>query len=356
MLISELKPLLKERSKDDLEKTVIALYKAMPKRLREEKQVDLLIEGAGLLPAGAKEKPNVAFADLQDQVNAFLENAYQQNYMAPNQVIHKKDRPKWRFIAAAMIKDLSAVPADSDDGRTATDLLVKLYQMLCHACHYYLFRSDDPFRSVGIVQTRFLDLIASRILLGGISPERVRLILALAVDDRHDRETVFADCMNTVLAYLKTPDSRQMAIGQGQILLAEQLKKRVYYEKHDYYNRVSRYSFEQIVKNTVTIVCTLYLLLDQVDDAVRFFKDNTTELFSKPDPVSKYRDLLGLLEKHVIRDAWLREYALAMQQGIAMIPRNEALFQHLKKYGAFPDADHPLDFDDLKSRIVYVLR
>ncbi|NLO37656.1 MAG: hypothetical protein GX112_15085, partial [Clostridiaceae bacterium] len=141
-----------------------------------------------------------------------------------------------------------------------------------------------------------------------------------------------------------------------QILLAEQLKKRVHYQKNDYYNRVSRYSFEQIVKNTVTIVCELYLLLDQVDDAIRFFKDNDTELFSKPDPVRKYRDLLGLLDKHTIRDAWLREYALAIQKGIAMTPRNEALFQHLKKHGAFPDEDHPLDFDDLKCRIVYVLR
>ena len=46
----------------------------------------------------------------------------------------------------------------------AAELLEKLYRMLCYSCCYYLFNTEDPFRSVGIEQTEIYDMVASKLL------------------------------------------------------------------------------------------------------------------------------------------------------------------------------------------------
>ena len=87
---------------------------------------------------------------------------------APNSFIHKKERLKWRFIVKDYIKDLQSISVDGKEGKDATDLLEKLYGMLCYACCYYIFNTDNPFRSIGIGQAVLLDLIITRKLGNGL--------------------------------------------------------------------------------------------------------------------------------------------------------------------------------------------
>ena len=68
------------------------------------------------------EKKRPAPADmriLKPEIEDFLENAYAQNYMIPNRIIPKQERPKWRFKVKAYIKSLQAVPPEGEDGITA---------------------------------------------------------------------------------------------------------------------------------------------------------------------------------------------------------------------------------------------
>ncbi|MEZ0118499.1 UNVERIFIED_ORG: hypothetical protein ABRZ91_002456 [Heyndrickxia coagulans] len=49
-----------------------------------------------------------------------------------------------------------------------TDLLEKLYEMLCYGCGYYIFNTDNPFRSIGMEQVELFDILLKRKFSMGI--------------------------------------------------------------------------------------------------------------------------------------------------------------------------------------------
>lgn len=119
MTIPELREILKQCKEDEIKFLAVELYKAIPKKLKEEKEIDQMIKD---FVAGERNKKS--------------------NYFAPNRFIPKKERPKWRFKVKAYIKDLSRIPNEGEDGKFAAQLLEKLYKMLCYGCRYYIFNED----------------------------------------------------------------------------------------------------------------------------------------------------------------------------------------------------------------------
>ncbi len=97
----------------------------------------------------------------------------------------------------------------------------KLYEMLCYACGYYIFNTDDPFRSVGIEQTALLDMVITRKLGSSISKESVKSAIALVINSRVDRETLHSSLICVLVENLKTPDSKEIAIEQCVALKTE---------------------------------------------------------------------------------------------------------------------------------------
>jgi hypothetical protein len=140
--------------------------------------------------------------DLKPEIERFVDYAYNQYYFAPNSYVHKKERSKWRFKVKAYIKSLQGVPVYGENGIGATDLLEKLYNMLCYACGYYIFNTENPFKSVGIEQTVLLDIILKRKFGSGISKESVKSAAALVINSRVDRETVHSDLINLLVENL----------------------------------------------------------------------------------------------------------------------------------------------------------
>lgn len=114
-------------------------YKKFTKGQKEE--VDLIIQGvlAGEDARSVAKKDTISFEKLEQEIPVFLENAYAQNYFAPNRVIPKNQRPKWRFLVKNYIKALEKIPAEDENCDKSARLLSDLYRMLCTACNYYLF-------------------------------------------------------------------------------------------------------------------------------------------------------------------------------------------------------------------------
>ncbi|WMM88737.1 hypothetical protein Q7C09_08360, partial [Heyndrickxia coagulans] len=100
--------------------------------------------------------------DLEREIKQLLQNAYKQNYVIPNRYVSKKERPKWRFKVKSYIKQLQQVPVEGNEGKRATDLLDALYEMLCYGCGYYIFNTDNPFRSIGMEQVELFDILLKR--------------------------------------------------------------------------------------------------------------------------------------------------------------------------------------------------
>src|SRR5271165_6910967 len=119
-----------------------------------------------------------------------LSDAYAQNYFAPNRFVPKSQRPKWRFKVKRFFNEINAAVARPASIEKASDLLEKLYQMLCYACDFVLFSAYDPFQSVGIAQTEFLDAVfglqAEHLELGQIYRSRP------ACDSRQQIESLYA--------------------------------------------------------------------------------------------------------------------------------------------------------------------
>lgn len=181
MLVSELRELLKNYKEEDLRLIISEMYKSMPKKLREDKDIDTMLKDVHTyMSIGKIERTRnrqVDVNDLKQEIEQFIDYAYKQYYFAPNSFVHKKERPKWRFKVKAFIKDLQGVPVEGEDGRTATDLLKKLYEMLSYVCDYYIFNTDNPFRSIGIEQIVLLDTVISRILEQGLNEENVKSVV-----------------------------------------------------------------------------------------------------------------------------------------------------------------------------------
>ena len=149
MKVDELRSILKDYSADDVRKVLVAVYKAIPKKVKEERGIDALINNPNPPKNAAASKtrqkpaevdPDLVVFDTQD----FVSNAEDQNYFAPNRMVPKKKRSNWRFEAKGLYRNLLLAMASTAEPpllRDAADTLESLYRVLCRGCAYHLLGS-----------------------------------------------------------------------------------------------------------------------------------------------------------------------------------------------------------------------
>lgn len=316
MLVSELKELVKKYDEKDLRILVSEMYKAMPKKLREAKNIDDLLQDVNAYMIIGKMKNSqgkqIDVNSIKPEIELFIDYAYKQYYFAPNSYIHKKERPKWRFKVKAYIKDLQSVSIDSAEGNTATDLLKKLYEMLCYGCCYYIFNTDNPFRSVGIEQTQLLGTIIARKLGNGINNESAKYVVKLVIDSEVDRETLHSFLIKELISNLKTPDSKGIVIEQCKLLKKEMQSSKPDMSKKS--RTTNYYDYKRIdkINNLVETVFRIHAELYEYDEAVSYFNENNIERNAE---ISLYVLLKFLLE-YKKKEYWISEYEKALKKGV----------------------------------------
>lgn len=338
MLVSELRALLKKYNEEDLRLLVSEMYKAMPKKLREEKDIDALIQDVHLhLRLKRVERVRnrqIDINDLKPEIEQFIDFAYNQYYFAPNNFVHKKERPKWRFKVKAYIKSLQDVPLEGEEGRTATALLEKLYEMLCYACAYYIFNTEDPFKSVGIEQTTLLDIVIKRKLGHGITKESVKSVLALVINSTVDRKTLPSFLIDVMIENLQYPDSKEIAIEQGMALKAELERKKTNPSKKSWNQRHYDYEREEKINNLVETVCRLYIELCEYEKAIKYYKQNYVER----DSGASLFILLELLFEYDLKEQWLNVYDEAVKKGVKPRESLQRTYNYIKENDELPDS------------------
>lgn len=78
--------------------------------------------------------------------------------------------------------------------------------MICDACNYYLFFTEDPFRSIGWGQQDFFGLLVRKTFAAGYSREDVSRLLLLATTGGLSRESLHIEQELVLLGELKTSD------------------------------------------------------------------------------------------------------------------------------------------------------
>ena len=118
MKISEVRSVVEKYSAEQLRLIIAELYKAIPKAIKEENDIDGMLKNPEKLTqprpkTRQKEVPDIEL--LKSETECFVDYAYKQYYLAPNRFVSKQNRPKWRFVVKRLYKDLLATSADENN-------------------------------------------------------------------------------------------------------------------------------------------------------------------------------------------------------------------------------------------------
>lgn len=327
MKIQQVRTLVAGHSNDTLQQLICEIYKRLPKKIIEEKQIDFLIENLpdSLSPKNrvTKQKELLDINEVRWETEEFIKNARAQNYFAPNQIIHKKDRPKWRFVVKRLYKSLMELSQNPEDLPETSRLLAELYKVMCQASRVYLFNTQDPFASAGIDQEEFYrNVVAVRAQTG--TPEqwiKESLLLTLEPAVTLDRYL-----MIVLIEMLKSAPLKELAI--GLCLQIRKLKTTPPMRRED----LEYYLNER--NNALTeLIFRLNMVLGEKETAITDFKSNYQDIDSEIGLYVLLRQLFDYREKEL----WLREYEFGLQQKVQ--PRKSLVetYKFIKENGDFPE-------------------
>lgn len=300
MKVQELRGLLGASERADLEKAFVECYKQLRKVQKEEIDPILTAVLEGKEPEKKIEGSPVSFQELERQINEFIVNANAQNYFAPNKVIPKSQRPKWRFIVKIFIKELSKIPSDSDNYEKSVKLLADLYSLMCKACNMYLFSADNPFRSIGWKQWELFQLLVTRTFANGYLRENISQMLLFATTGGLSRESLRIQQEMVLLNGLKTSDVKYIAIEEAKKLVEENRGKLAGLKKYD--NR--RYYINDAINELCRMVFMITIDLAEPEDGMVYFFKNCIE-YDKEIILYRALDLADWMDED---DLWIKVY------------------------------------------------
>ncbi len=315
MKLAELRSLISGHKSEDLQAIIVELYKKIPKKTIEEHRMDELVRDPGSyagLAKALKSEPQRTLDELEPDIVEFVADAKNQYYFAPNSIIRKKDRPKWRFIVKRFIHDLQLATDTPEDTAKAAELLEQLYALLCEAGDYILFSTEDPFRSVGIAQERLYSIIVQMIRRDAPPKKWVAKAIALAIEHSLGRETLHETLWLALLDHLNTAPLKELAIEEAEQLLADartQLRL-VTKKSNDAWNK--EYAARNKIESLTELVLYCRFGLSEYEEGAQFFLQHDP---SSSREVTYYR-LLSRLLRADQKDLWLRFYQQATREGV----------------------------------------
>ncbi|MGN0373396.1 MAG: hypothetical protein ACI4F3_11335 [Enterocloster sp.] len=310
MKVQELRQLLSTADRALLEKAFVESYKHFSKNQKEE--VDLVINGVLEGKEGTKkEKRVMEFGDLEQQITEFLWNARAQNYMAPNRVIPKSQRPKWRFLVKNFIKELEQIPVESEHYSGSVKLLTDLYLLMCEACNYYLFSTDDPFRSIGWQQPDLFSAVVKRTFALGYTRENISALLLYAATGGLSRESLHTQMELVLISELKNSDVRHTAMEEAKKLIEVKKGQLMKLKTYD-----SRYECEEDINELCDTILLLSLPLAETEAVIPYYFLNSRE---HEQEIVLYR-ALKLMEWMDEDELWIKIYQYGLK--IKIHPRD----------------------------------
>lgn len=326
MKVQELRNLLRPSQREYLEKAFVESYKQLRKIQKEEIDPILIDILKGKSTGKKKASANISFEDLEQQITDFIENAYAQNYVAPNRIIPKNQRPKWRFLVKNFIKELEKISPENSNYTNAVKLLTDLYHLLCEACNYYLFSTDDPFRSIGWEQPALFELLVKKTLTNGYSREKISMLILYAVTGGLSRESLHTFQERTLLNALKTSDVKYIAIEEAKKLADERAEKLAELTKYD----SKKFHLEDEINELCNVILLISIELSEPEPGLKYFFHHTNY---QTKEITLYC-ALDLISQIGSNDLWLTVYE---NYGIKkkIKPRDFLVQEYGKRKGSF---------------------
>lgn len=178
----------------------------------------------------------------------------------------------------------------TEEGKKATDLLQKLYNILSYGTNYLTFSSWNTFGAIQVSQPDFLKNIIERKLVNGITKEGLEKCIKL-LNVEYDPQEYHKSILVAFESCLKTTDARYMAIEllKEQVENPEMIGKQKNSYKENYF---------------VECIVDLYFELCEVEKGIKYFHKQYKE---KDKEVKEYI-LLKQLEEFELYKNWIVEY------------------------------------------------
>jgi hypothetical protein len=269
-------------------------------------------------------KPPPDIAELEMDIDEFIENARAQYYFAPNRIVAKKDRPKWRFLVKQYYRDLVAVANLEENLSSAASMLERLYSLLCYACGYYTFNTTNPFHSIGIPQTEFFRQVLtlkkrceeSRIFFTGS--------LKLVVENDVDGITIHRFLIDVILDFLTTPDLCETAIAICGETIEDYQKIKI--KAND---SMQQYKQQSKIEELAVVGFLCQAKLHNFEAAIAFFQ----QYYHRKDPEAALFVLLELLQEFDQKELFIREYSRACNEGITPRSGLQQIYEKITQMG-----------------------
>ncbi len=274
MKVPELRTLLKNTSQENLVKIATELYKHVPKALRSaEGGIDGAImaildgEKTVVRVKTAPAEPEVDFDDLRDEVQKFLENAREGNYLRPNRLVSKQERSKWRFAVMRQVKALKQFGPDNAEYPEVLSLLKDLFLLLSEGCGVYLFNTDNPFSSVGITQTDFYKMLLERVFAEGfeLSEDMLRDLIRCAACVYNDRGSSTDNRIVELVSRVKGNTELTQELIELTDLKMREITAR--------YSRDNYWKFTDPMENLTLLMMGLYFNKGDFDEGTAYYWD-----------------------------------------------------------------------------------
>lgn len=326
MYVKDLRKIIKEYSRKDLEQLVVELYKQIPKAKREDHQTDELIHNlkeGKVVKKKAIEKPSID--QLKTEILDFIDLAKEQYYVKPNTIVPKKQRSNWRFVVINFIKQLDLYTSSDSGYAIATELYFDLYEILSQATNYWVFVSDEPFSAINISQSEFIEKICARLFHATYHEKDIEKVLTLILENPTDYMILSSQLLKALLKYLPTNPVKESAL---------KIVDRLIKEKQTSFNGASKFSNEYYhlegnLKNLVSFSLEVQINLNQIDEGIQYFQ----KYYPGKDREITLYVLLGILENHELYEPYITTYEAASKRNINPRENLKSKYHFYKKNG-----------------------
>ncbi len=306
MKVGELRKVVEKYNKKELTYIVTEMYKAFPKKMLLEKDIDFIVENPNPSKSTKAKKNAVKIPnmdDLYDEVSEFCSNAKQQLYYAPNRTIPKKERSGWRFKVLKMYKNLIIAGSLEENNVDVGLSIAELYKILCIGCGFYIFASTDTFSTIKIPQQIFFNETLNFNKKFMPNEDFIMFNIKLLIENAIDQETSSGDLIDIALTFFDTDKDFKAGVKACENLIQETKKLK---------GKMSDYDIKSRVDDIAEFAFHLYMKLNEGENAISFLK--------------KYFDIynqevflyitIRLLKNYDADELIIREYESAVKNGV----------------------------------------
>lgn len=305
MKVAELRKVIEKYNIKELGFIVAEMYKAFPKKMLDEKEIDYIIENPRKDKKDKKDKKKILplpdMDELFDEVSFFCSDAMDQLYFRPNREISKKERSGWRFKVIKMYKNLLLAGTVEENAEQVAISLAELYKVMCHGCGFHIFSSTRTFATIKVPHFKFLEetLKFNNIYLSGV--EAAKFNIEIILNNDLDFDILTSELVDVALDYFKT--DKQMGFGitslNNLITKTKKLKLR-------------EYEAESKIKKMAIFGFKIYISNYENQKAIDFFK----KYYKHPDKEIELYILIKLLKEFEEYALIVQEYELALKNKI----------------------------------------